>query len=72
MQADTFVCVKACFYQNRLWRPGEALAPQAGEVPPKWFKKPGEYQEPKKVEVKEPRTLAEAAKINPFAEDFLS
>ena len=55
-----YVCVKACFYRDRLWAPGEILEPVDGETVNKHFK-PISAIEPEKPEevVTEVSTLAQ-------------
>ena len=43
-----FKCVTKCFYENRLWTPGETLEVAKGAKVPKHFKDPKDIA-PKKV-----------------------
>ena len=44
-----FKCVTKCFYDNRLWSPGETLEAPAGKKLPNHFKAPKDIKPPKKL-----------------------
>lgn len=37
VEATEYVCIKVCYYRNRLWELGETLAPHNGELVPRHF-----------------------------------
>ena len=54
-----YTCIKKCFFQNRLWEPGETLAPEAGSTPPLHFKESSKVKAKPVVEEESPKTFFE-------------
>jgi len=52
-----YICTKKCFYLNRLWTPGETLAPEAGKPVPAHFKPASEVKKKPEVKAEVPTTF---------------